>query len=693
MGIKHILILTMNQIAGNFYKETILELFPANSIDVVVRTPVSYAKETALSHMDLYLVSKNAIESVSDITYSIPFGVPVVDLKVDHKEDSIKNLRNIEKGKKCLYVNTSEDLSLEGIVNLRHRGIHNIALYPYAPGMEIWEDISFALTPGEHQLVPPSVNEVIDLGYRYLTPRTLLEIALKLNIENLLLRGKFSEYSEQFPSNTYNSSVLFQKTSQLEIWLNNLMEIMDTGVIGIDENCRVFCINEKAKSILQIDGEGEQERHYKSILPFIDFESTRKKQLQMTNKIVHYLNTDIMVTIHPIVIDSKFRGHFVILEKFMEMENKQQKARAQMLQKGHQAKYYFSDIFSISSKMTSTCQLAQKMSKTSSAILITGESGTGKELLASAIHNASPRAKHPYIAVNCAAMPENLLESELFGYEGGAFTGAKKSGKLGLFEYAHKGTLFLDEIEDMSPSLQVKLLRVLQEKEVMRVGGHKIINVDVRIISATNVEIDQMVKNGAIRKDLYYRLNTLQLELPPLRERMEDIPLLANHFIHKNNFNFTLREDVLDAFRSHPWDGNIRELENCIEYFHCLDKEIITKEDLPKSFQRANLNQQKGDVPKFLESPKEITDNLQQPDPLLFVLDTIYLYNCQKQSIGRRSILKESKLHSVYLAESEIRKIMKTLASNQWIEVSLGRAGTKITAAGIEYLKSKQPNQ
>ncbi|WP_053956901.1 sigma-54 interaction domain-containing protein [Inediibacterium massiliense] len=690
MDTKHILILTMNTKAGNFYKETLLELFPPNSIDVVVHTPVSYTKETPLSHIDLYLISKNAIEGASDITCSIPFGVPVVDLKVDYKEDSIKVLRSIKKGKKCLYVNTSENLSLEGIVNLRHRGIHNIALYPYAPGMEIWEDISFALTPGEHQLVPSFVNEVIDLGYRYLTPRTLLEIALKLHIENLLLNEKFSDYSEQFPSNTYNSSVLFQKTSQLEIWLNNLMEIMDTGVIGIDEHGRVFCINQKAKNILQMDGKKEQEMHYKSILPFIDFESTSKKQLQMINKIVHYLHTDIMVTIHPIVIDSKFRGHFVILEKFMEMENKQQKARAQILKKGHQAKYYFSDILSISSKMTATLQLAQKMSKTSSAILITGESGTGKELLASAIHNASTRAVHPYIAINCAAMPENLLESELFGYEGGAFTGAKKSGKLGLFEYAHRGTLFLDEIEDMSPSLQVKLLRVLQEKEVMRIGGHKIINVDVRIIAATNVEIDQMVKNGAIRKDLYYRLNTLQLELPPLRERIEDIPLLANHFIHKNNFHFILREDVLDAFRNHPWNGNIRELENCIEYFYCLDKEIITKKDLPKSFHKENLRQQRGALSKLLELPKEIIYNLEQPDLLLFVLDTIYYYNCQKKSIGRRSILKESKLHSVNLSESEIRKIMRELASNQWIEIRIGRAGAKITAAGIDYLKSRQ---
>ncbi len=690
METKHILILTMKITAGTFYKETLLQLFPPNSIDILVHTPASYKNETALSNIDLYLVSKLAIASGSDIPYSIPFGVPVVDIKVDYKEDKIKGLRSIKKGKKCLFVNENENSCMDAIINLRHRGIHNIAFYPYAPGMDLWDDINFALTPGEPQLVPSSVSDVIDLGYRFLTPRTILEIALKLNVDNLFQNKDYIDYSNQFPSNDYNSSILYQKTSQLEIWLNKLMEIMDTGVVGIDEYNRVFCINKKAKIILSLDSRNENEKYYKTILPFIDFETMTNKQLSMSNKIVHYLDIDIMVTIHPIVIDLKFRGHFVIIEKFIEMENKQQNARLQLLQKGHHAKYYFSDILSKNSKMTSTCHLAQKMSKTSSAILITGESGTGKELLASSIHNASSRASHPYIAINCAAMPENLLESELFGYEGGAFTGAKKSGKLGLFEYAHKGTLFLDEIEDMSPSLQVKLLRVLQEKEVMRVGGHKIINVDVRIIAATNMNIEQMVKNGSIRKDLYYRLNTLQLELPPLRERPEDIPLLANHFIQKNNLNFRLNEDVMESFHKHPWEGNIRELANCIEYFQCLDKELITNEHLPKSFHLENhlrLQEPVSESKQILPDKIEIKE---ETDYSLFVLETIYRYKCHNKSIGRRSLLKEVERHSLYLTESGIRNLMKQLEEKKWIEIGIGRGGTKITPEGIEYLKYRQ---
>lgn len=689
---KHILILVMNMKAGNFYKKTLLEFFPAGSIDITVHTPASYAKETSLSHIDLYLVSINAIEGDSSITYSLPFGVPVVDVDVDYKENSLNTLLSIKKGKKCLYVNASENLALEGIVGLHRRGVHNLVLYPYAPGMDLWEDVDLALTPGEPHLVPSCITEIIDLGHRHLTPHTLLEVALKLNMEKLLLKEKFNLYSQDFPYNTYSPSILFKKTSQLEIWLNKLMELMDTGVVGVDEDCRVFCINEKARIILQVDRESNENMNCRSILPFIDFEPAGKKQVQISNKIMHYLNTDIMVTIHPIVIDGTFRGHFVLLDKFAEMENKQQKARVQMLQKAYNAKYYFSDIITANQRLISLLQMAQKMSNTSSAILITGESGTGKELLASAIHNASARAQQPYIAINCAAMPESLLESELFGYESGAFTGAKKNGKLGLFEYAHKGTIFLDEIEDMSPSLQVKLLRVLQEKEVMRVGGHTIINVDVRIIAATNIDIQQMVKNGAIRKDLYYRLNTLQLELPPLRERTEDIELLAEHFIRKNGFNFTLGEDVLDAFFHHPWEGNIRELENYIEYFHCLNKETIIKEDLPKPFHIFNDEYTQKTEYCPLQPPVEFKHISNDTDNLLFVLYTIYNYNISNKPIGRRSILEETKSKSIHMSESEIRKILKILESKQLIVVNIGRIGAKITDCGIEYLKLNHMN-
>ncbi|HMM22560.1 MAG TPA: sigma 54-interacting transcriptional regulator [Selenomonadales bacterium] len=219
--------------------------------------------------------------------------------------------------------------------------------------------------------------------------------------------------------------------------------------------------------------------------------------------------------------------------------------------------------------MAAVLELAAKVADVNSNVLIVGESGTGKELVAKLIHREGKGEGKPFIKINCGAIPENLLESELFGYERGAFTGARKEGKPGLFELANRGTLFLDEIGEMSPFLQVKLLRAIQEKTVTRVGGVSPVQVDVRIIAATHRNLANMVKTGKFREDLYYRLMVVPIQLPPLRERKEDIPLLAMHFIERFNkefgFNKSVSPQVIDKLAEYSWPGNVRELENVIE--------------------------------------------------------------------------------------------------------------------------------
>lgn len=214
--------------------------------------------------------------------------------------------------------------------------------------------------------------------------------------------------------------------------------------------------------------------------------------------------------------------------------------------------------------------MAEKISVSNSAVLLTGESGTGKELFAHAIHQNSSREQFPFVRINCASIPEHLLESELFGYDEGAFTGAKKGGKRGKFELANFGTIFLDEIGDMPLSMQSKLLRVLQEGEVERVGGQKPKTIDVRIIAATHRNLEKMIEEGTFRQDLYYRLNVIKLEIPPLRERKEDIPYIATYLLkklekkfHQHGINLTNR--VISKLQQHNWPGNIRELENVLE--------------------------------------------------------------------------------------------------------------------------------
>jgi len=233
-------------------------------------------------------------------------------------------------------------------------------------------------------------------------------------------------------------------------------------------------------------------------------------------------------------------------------------------------------------------ELVEQVAGSSATILIQGESGTGKELIANAIHALSPRHERPFLKVNCAAIPETLLESELFGYEKGAFTGAF-ARKAGRFELAHGGTLFLDEVGDLTPGTQAKLLRVLQEGEFERLGGTRTLKVDVRIIAATNTDLAQAVKERRFREDLYYRLNVITIPIPPLRERREDIPLLAHHFLRisaaKNNKaleGFT--PEALDLLERYPWPGNVRELENAIERAVVLSRgHLIEPKDLPEA--------------------------------------------------------------------------------------------------------------
>lgn len=248
----------------------------------------------------------------------------------------------------------------------------------------------------------------------------------------------------------------------------------------------------------------------------------------------------------------------------------------------------FDDIIASSAKTKRALEMAVQVAKVDSTVLITGESGVGKEVIANVIHRMSQRAKGPLIKINCGAIPENLLESELFGYDSGAFTGARKQGKPGMFELAEKGTLFLDEVGDLSLNLQVKLLRVLQDHEVIRVGGLKPIPVDARIVTATNKDLFKMVKADKFRDDLYYRLNVVSIEIPPLRERREDIPLLALHFLEKLNRKYHLKKrfspEVIDRFMAYSWPGNIRELENVIERMVVMTKgEEIRTVDLPAS--------------------------------------------------------------------------------------------------------------
>lgn len=314
----------------------------------------------------------------------------------------------------------------------------------------------------------------------------------------------------------------------------------------------------------------------------------------------------VMITAHGTIktaVDAMKFGAFDYITKPFEIDEiklvvKNAVERSKLLGENIQLKqelasrYRFDEIVGSSGKMQEVYKIIERVADSSATILVRGESGTGKELVARAIHFNSSRKSNPFIAVSCAALPETLLESELFGHEKGAFTGAVGQ-KAGRFELAHKGTLFLDEIPELSPAMQVKLLRVLQGREFERVGGTKTVRVDVRLIAATNRDLEQAVADGTFRTDLYYRLQVIQIFIPPLRERKEDIPALVEHFIGKfnkqngKNIRF-LNPEALDLFMKYNWPGNVRELENAIERGVVLtnpDADLITPDLLPIAIQ------------------------------------------------------------------------------------------------------------
>lgn len=279
---------------------------------------------------------------------------------------------------------------------------------------------------------------------------------------------------------------------------------------------------------------------------------------------------DIIANAAPIIVDGELRGSVAILDDVSEIIKltKELKEAKQIIRK-LEAKYTFDDIVGYNKLIIAAIEKAKIAADTPATVILRGESGTGKELFAHAIHNLSKRKFNQFVRVNCAALSENLLESELFGYEEGAFTGARKGGKIGLFEQASGGTIFLDEIGDISLSTQIKLLRVLQEKEVVRVGGTKPISIDVRIIAATNMNLEEAIKDGRFREDLYYRINVIPIVIPALRQRKDDINILVHHFINIFNQEYgrsilDISDSAIEALKGYDWPGNVRELENII---------------------------------------------------------------------------------------------------------------------------------
>ncbi|MGD9566756.1 MAG: sigma 54-interacting transcriptional regulator [Sedimentibacter sp.] len=353
--------------------------------------------------------------------------------------------------------------------------------------------------------------------------------------------------------------------------LNKILDDVHDAVIAIDKDGYIILYNEQAKELLKKSNKSVLKKELINVFPELGLMlNVLKTKKNISNEILNLEKIMVTANISLLYIDDNIIGALCAFQDVTKLQSLEKKVRYELNKKGLTAKYNFENIITYETNMKATLSKAVKIGMSDSSAIIYGESGTGKEMITQSIHNISDRRNEPFVAINCAALSESLLESELFGYEEGAFTGARKGGKPGMFELAHGGTIFLDEINSISLNLQKKLLRVLEEKEVMRIGSDYVIPLDVRILAATNENLRSKVEEGNFREDLFYRLNVIELHIPPLRDRKKDIIPIFKKFLMEfsNTSNLPeINQELEKKLKNYSWSGNVRELRNIAQQY------------------------------------------------------------------------------------------------------------------------------
>jgi len=439
---------------------------------------------------------------------------------------------------------------------------------------------------------PNFINDAVDAAVReginaIIGGVRTIEYARKLGLNALLIKsGRESMWHAI--SEAKRIAYISRREQEKAQRFKTILDYAYEGVIAIDQKRIVSVMNSASEKILGLNRQSIIGKSLDNFTAKSKLRDILVSDKEYINEIIKHNDTQLAINKVNIALKGDNIGSVVTFQNATQIQEMEGKIREKIYTRGHVARHTFEDIIGESKRIKDVIRTAKKFSLVDSNVLITGETGTGKELFAQSIHNYSPRKDRPFVAVNCAALPENLLESELFGYVEGAFTGAAKGGKLGLFELAHRGTIFLDEISEISPKLQGRLLRVIQEKEIMRIGHDRVIPVDVRIISATNKDLYDLAQKGDFREDLYYRLDVLKLRLPSLDERKEDIPQLLDYFIKLYGLQFR-KENIMithkakEILKGRIWKGNIRELRNICERLVVLSNfNVIDERDIER---------------------------------------------------------------------------------------------------------------
>lgn len=577
----------------------------------------------------------------------------LITLQRTVKSEPLLKVFRIPEGTKVLVVNDTYETTLETMILLYQLGVNHVQLIPYQKGVDV-SDIRVAITPDELVHVPKNIESIINIEQRVIDISTFIQIMTHLEIDHQAAAKRLLDYTGEIVSLAHGMNKTLLDLYSKHEEMSTLLNLSRDSIILVDDKGQVIQCNATFREMYNCGNAsdlmgcfGEQFLN--------DFSDDHYNECLYTLKDREYLISKM-----PIQYYGKRTGFSYILKDVTHVLSLESSLQQQIKKRGLVAKYNFEDIVTNSDKVLKSIEVAKRFAAADLSILISGESGTGKEVYAQSIHNASERSFYPFIAVNCAAMTESLLESELFGYEGGAFTGALKHGKQGLFERANKGTVFLDEIGDMPFSMQSKLLRVLQERQVTRVGGKEVIDVDVRVIAATHKDLYELVEQQVFRQDLYFRINVLPLEIPSLKERPEDILLLLEHF---SEGVCELTEQVKSFLVAYPWKGNIREIKNVVSYLLFMSPECVTIDDLPPYMLRAG----------YREESKNYSTVFNR------VMVSLYI---QKKWAGRLSILKACQELGGHETEGDIRRYLEALKEKKYLVVKEGRGGSILTEMG-----------
>lgn len=597
---------------------------------------------------------------------------PLILMRRTITSEALSKLNTLPKGIKAVVVNATDYMAHETMTNIYQLGIKDIELIPWAPDSNHeFPDVDYVLTHRIYEFLPDTDKPTIILGSRVINADVIMDVLSYFSIDFATINEVFNRYISIVPNFFKGVHSLLENNRFLSAQWNLLFDKINQSVAVISADNHITSYNSHFMRLVDLSIFDNQIISINELVEYKPLFEFLKTEGEIENELIDVSGNKMIMSIDYLDKDNKNLGRIIRLETYSQIVSTHERAHKKIVGEGHIAKYKFKDIIGESLIVKNVKALGKKFAISDMPVLIYGESGTGKELMSSAIHNESIRKSAPFVAVNCAGIPDSLLESEFFGYEGSAFTGAKKSGSIGLFEKASGGTLFLDEISELPFAMQGKLLRAIQEKEIRKIGSTQTISVDVRIIAASNKNLEDMIKDGTFRNDLYYRLNVFSLLLPPLRERVGDIKLLCEKYMREKNKKASL--EFYKFVESYNWPGNIRELQNVIEYMSVVCEDLFEVECLPGYIKTRDV------LGKILNCQEEMLDRF-------LVLRAIEECESLSESTGRRNLRAYISDTYFSVSEAEVRKRLLSLANDKYIIINKGRGGSSLTEKGREYL-------